>query len=601
MPRVIGVDLGTTNTCVAVMEGGNPVVIPNNEGSRTTPSVVAIGENGERIVGNPAKRQAVTNAQNTITAVKRLMGRKFDTPEVAKVKELYPYKIIRAANGDAYVELANKVYSPPEISAAILAKVKEFAEEYLGEKVTDAVITVPAYFDDSQRQATRDAGKIAGLNVLRIINEPTAAALAYGLSKRKSGRVAVYDLGGGTFDISILEIGEGVFQVKTTHGDTFLGGEDLDNRIIDLLCNEFRKAYGVNLRDDLVALQRLRDVSEKAKIDLSSAREVEINLPFIYADEGGPKHLHYVLSRSQLESMAEDLIDKTLMHCRMALDDAGLSPRDLDEVILVGGMTKMPLVQQKTSAFFNMQPSRGVNPDEAVAMGAAIQAGILQGDVGDVVLLDVIPLSLGIETQGGLFTKLIERNTSIPCSVTEIFTTAEDYQPLVNIHVLQGERPMARDNKSLARFELVGIPPVRKGIPKIEVTFDVDVNGILSVSARDLGTGNMQSIRVKPSTGLTEKDIERIIQEAEESAKEDEIKKELATLKNKLDALVYTTERALEEFVGYLMDEEIADIQRDIEQCRKARSTNDIAAIQSAIRALEKSSSRIAELMYREK
>ncbi|HOU53205.1 MAG TPA: molecular chaperone DnaK [Myxococcota bacterium] len=600
MGKVIGIDLGTTNSCVAVMEGGNPVVIPNLEGSRTTPSVVAIGDDGERLVGAVAKRQAITNAQNTVFAVKRLMGRKYDSPEVQRVISSYPYKIVRAANGDAAVELAGRQLSPPEISAVILSKMREYAEEYLGETVTDAVITVPAYFDDTQRQATRDAGRIAGLNVLRIINEPTAAALAHGLSRRAAGRIAVYDLGGGTFDISVMEVGEGVFQVKTTHGDTFLGGEDIDARIVDLLATQFMKMHGVDLREDVVALQRLRDAAEKAKIDLSTAREVDINLPFIHADTSGPKHIQVTLTRAQLEALVDDIISRTIDHCRQALADAGVEPRELDEVLLVGGMTKMPLVQQKVASFFGMQPSRGVNPDEAVAVGAAIQAGILQGDMGDVVLLDVVPLSLGIETQGGIFTPLIERNTAIPCSVTEVFTTAEDYQPLVNIHVLQGERPLARDNKSLARFELLGIPPARRGIPKIEVAFEVDVNGILNVSARDLGTGNVQTVRVRPTSGLSERDIERILAEAAESAREDASRQELANLKNRADGLMYTTERSLEEFLNYLTDEEIARIHADLEACRKARNGNDPAAIIAAIKNLEKSSYRIAELMYRD-
>ncbi|HOC99084.1 MAG TPA: molecular chaperone DnaK [Myxococcota bacterium] len=600
MGRVIGIDLGTTNSCVAVMEAGNPVVIPNLEGSRITPSVVAISDEGERLVGAVAKRQAITNASNTVFAIKRMMGRKFDSAEVERIGASYPYEIVKAQNGDAAVSIGGRAYSPPEISAIILKKMKEFAEEYLGETVTEAVITVPAYFDDAQRQATRDAGRIAGLDVKRIINEPTAAALAYGLSKRSSGRVAVYDLGGGTFDISIMELGDGVFQVRTTHGDTFLGGEDVDSRIVDMLADEFERMYGVDLRSDVVALQRLRDASEKAKIDLSAAREVDINLPFIYADDSGPKHLQIKLTRAQLEALCEELIERTLDHCRQALADAGMKASDLDEVLLVGGMTKMPLVQQRVTSFFGTQASRNVNPDEAVGVGAAIQAGIIQGDVGDVVLLDVVPLSLGIETQGGMFTKLIERNTAIPCSTTEVFTTAEDYQPMVNIHVLQGERPMARDNKSLARFELIGIPPARRGIPKVEVSFEVDVNGILSVSARDLGTGNVQTVRVRPTSGLSERDIERIINEAEDSSREDDKRQEVANLKNRADGLMYTTERSLEEFLNYLTDDEVAAINADLEACRRARGSNDMATIIQAIKNLEKSSYRIAELMYRD-
>lgn len=600
MGATIGIDLGTTNSCVAVVQDGNPVVIPNSEGSRTTPSVVAFTEDGQQLVGSPAKRQAITNSQNTIFAVKRLMGRKYDSAEVRRAAETYPYEVLRLENRDAGVRIGDKVMTPQEVSAIILRTMKGYAEEYLGEKVTDAVITVPAYFDDAQRQATRDAGTIAGLNVVRIINEPTAAALAYGLSKRSSCKVAVYDLGGGTFDISILEVGEGVFRVRSTHGDTFLGGDDIDARIVSLLVEEFKQEHGVDLVQDLVAWQRLREAAEKAKIDLSVLTEVDFNLPFIYADDSGPKHLQYTLSRRKLEELCHDLIDKTLEHCQMALDDAGIGIEELDEVILVGGVAKMPLVQQKVANFFKMQPGRSVNPDEAVAIGAAIQGAILKGEMRDVVLLDVIPLSLGIETQGGIFTKLIERNTAIPCAVSEVFTTAEDYQSVVNIHVLQGERPLAKDNKSLARFELVGIPPARRGVPKIDVTFEVDVNGILSVSAKDLGTGNQQTVRVRPTPGLSEKDIERIIQEAEERAREDQKRHELAKLKVRAEALIYTTERSLEEFLNYLTDEEIAKVQADADNLRRAMSSDDSAEILGAVKVLEKSSFAIAELMYKE-
>ncbi len=600
MGKVIGIDLGTTNTCVAILEAGSPVVIPNAEGSRTTPSMVAFTDEGDRLVGHIAKRQAITNPENTVFAVKRLMGRKFKTAEVQRALKHYPYKLTDAPNGDTQIEVFGRRYSPQEISAFILEYVRSFAEEYLGESVQDAVITVPAYFDDAQRQATRDAGRIAGLNVLRIINEPTAAALAYGLNRTTSGLVAVYDLGGGTFDISILEVGEGVFQVRATHGNTYLGGEDVDNRIIDFLCERFESEHGIDLRADPIALQRLKEASEKAKIELSTLREADINLPFIYADDQGPRHLQLTLMREQLEAMTEDLVDQTIRHCETALKDAGVSVRDVDEVILVGGMTKMPLVQRKVSDFFGVSPNRGVNPDEAVAIGAAIQGGILAGDVEDVLLLDVIPLSLGIETQGGIFTKLIERNTPIPCSVSEVFTTAEDYQPLVNIHVLQGERPLARDNKSLARFELVGIPPAPRGVPKIEVTFEVDENGILNVSARDLGTGNEQRVRVRATTGLSEKEIERMILEAEAQRQADAEKKELATLRVKADGLIYTTERSLSEFMSYLTDEEVERIHADIEVCRRAMDGNDIEALNESIQQLEKSAYRIAEVMYRD-
>lgn len=600
MGKAIGIDLGTTNSCVVVMEAGNPVVIPSAEGSRTTPSIVAFTEQGDRLVGHIAKRQAVTNPTNTVTAVKRLMGQKFEDPEIQRAIKTYPYTINKASNGDAAVGVMGRTYSPSELSSFILQQMKAYAEDYLGEPVEDAVVTVPAYFDDSQRQATRDAGRIAGLNVLRIINEPTAAALAYGLNHNTRGKVAVYDLGGGTFDISVLDIGDGVFHVLSTHGDTFLGGEDIDSLVISRIIKDFESEHGVDLRSDPIALQRLKEAAEKAKLELSGLDETDINLPFLYADDSGPKHLQLTLSRRELEEMVKPLVERTIQHCRDALKDAEITPADIEDVILVGGSTKMPLVQRMVQEYFGKEPDRAVNPDEAVAVGAAIQAGIIGGDVDDVLLLDVIPLSLGIETQGSIFTKLIERNRTIPTSYTEVFTTAEDYQPLVNVHVLQGERAMAKDNKSLARFELLDIPPARRGVPKIEVTFDVDANGILSVSARDLGTGNEKRVRVRAASGLSDTEIDKLIQEAENYRTTDVEKKELANFRNKADGLIYTTERSLQEFKSYLTDDEVAQIRRDIDHCRQVISGDDLQMVEQSIANLEKSAYRIADVMYRD-
>jgi molecular chaperone DnaK len=598
MGKVIGIDLGTTNSVVAILEGGEPVVIPNQEGARLTPSVVAFTESGERLVGQIAKRQAITNPENTVFSIKRLVGRKKDTPVVAEAMKHLPYKIVDAPNGDAHVEIRGKRHSPSEISAMILQKLRQAAEDYLGEKINDAVITVPAYFNDSQRQATKDAGSIAGLNVLRIINEPTAASLAYGLERKKDETIAVYDLGGGTFDISILELGEGVFEVKSTNGDTYLGGDDFDQRIIEWICDEFKKDQGIDLRKDRMALQRLKEAAEKAKCEISSSMETEINLPFITADQAGPKHLSLRLSRSKLEQLVDDLIQRTVEPCKRALADAGVSARDIDEVILVGGQTRMPKVQQVVREFFGKDPHKGVNPDEVVAVGAAIQAGVLKGEVKDVLLLDVTPLSLGIETLGAVFTKLIERNTTIPTKKGQIFSTAADNQTAVSIHVLQGEREMATDNKTLGRFELVGIPPAPRGIPQIEVTFDIDANGIVHVSAKDLGTGKEQSIRITASSGLTEEEIKRMVHEAKEHESEDRKKKQLAEARNEADSLIYSVEKSLTEFGDKVTEPEKAQIREAVEATRKAVETGDVEPIRKAIAELSRASHKFAEEIY---
>jgi len=598
MAKVIGIDLGTTNSCVAIMEGGDPVVIANAEGSRTTPSVVAFSDTGERLVGQIARRQAITNPENTIFAVKRLIGRRYDDPMVQKAMKVLPYKIVCADNGDAWVEIRGKHYSPAEISAFILQKMKQTAEDYLGEKVTEAVITVPAYFNDSQRQATKDAGRIAGLNVLRIINEPTAASLAYGLDKKKDEKIAVFDLGGGTFDISILELGDGVFEVKATNGDTFLGGEDFDQRIIDYLADEFKKDQGIDLRKDRMALQRLKEAAEKAKCELSSSMETDINLPFITADQHGPKHLNMKLTRSKLEALCADLIDKTEGPCRQALKDAGLTPGDINEVILVGGMTRMPAVQERVKRIFGKDPHKGVNPDEVVAVGAAIQAAVLKGEVKDVLLLDVTPLSLGIETLGGVFTKLIERNTTIPTRKGQIFSTAQDNQTAVSIRVFQGEREMAADNKLLGQFDLVGIPPAPRGIPQIEVTFDIDANGIVHVSAKDLGTAKEQSIKITASSGLTEEEIKRMVKDAEAHASEDKKRREVVEARNQLDSLIYSTEKSVKDYGAELEAGVKQNIEAALEKAKKAMDSQDVQSIRSAAEELSRSSHKLAETMY---
>jgi molecular chaperone DnaK len=598
MSKVIGIDLGTTNSCVAVMESGEPVVIANAEGSRTTPSMVAFAESGERLVGQQAKRQAVTNPENTLYAIKRLIGRKYETDAVKRDIAISPFKIVKADNGDAWVEVRGQKYSPPEISAMVLQKMKKTAEDYLGETVTDAVITVPAYFDDSQRQATKDAGKIAGLNVLRIINEPTAAALAYGLDKKKDEKIAVFDLGGGTFDISILELGEGVFEVKSTNGDTFLGGEDFDQKVIDWIADEFKRDQGIDLRGDKMALQRLKEAAEKAKCELSTSLETDINLPFITADASGPKHLTLKLSRAKLEGICADLIANLEGPCRTALKDAGLSPSDIDEVILVGGMTRMPIVQKKVQDIFGKTPNRGVNPDEVVAIGAAIQGGVLRGDVKDVLLLDVTPLSLGIETLGGVLTKLIEKNSTIPCRKSQVFSTAADNQPAVSIHVLQGEREMAADNKTLGNFELSGIPSAPRGVPQIEVTFDIDANGIVHVSAKDLGTGKEQSIRITASSGLSKEEVEKMVREAESHAAEDKKKRELIEAKNQGDNLVYQTEKSLKEYGDKIDASEKSKIEEGVATLKKALEGTDADEIKKASETLMQASHKLAEAVY---
>ena len=599
MSKVIGIDLGTTNSCIALMDGSDAKVIENAEGGRTTPSMVAFADGGERLVGQPAKRQAVTNPGNTLYAIKRLIGRRFDDPITKEDQKLVPFEIVKGDNGDAWVEVEGQKYSPSQVSAFILQKMKETAESYLGEDVTQAVITVPAYFNDSQRQATKDAGKIAGLEVLRIINEPTAAALAYGLEKKETGTIAVYDLGGGTFDISVLEIGDGVFEVKSTNGDTFLGGEDFDNKIVDYLADEFKKENSIDLREDKLALQRLREAAEKAKIELSSTPQTEVNLPFITADQAGPKHLNIKLSRAKLEALVEDLVKRTVEPCKQALKDAGLTAGEIDEVILVGGMTRMPQVQEMVKSFFGREPHKGVNPDEVVAIGAAIQGGVLKGDVKDVLLLDVTPLSLGIETLGGVFTRLIDRNTTIPTRKSQSFSTAEDNQTAVTIRVFQGEREMAADNKILGQFDLVGIPPSARGMPQIEVTFDIDANGIVNVSAKDKATGKEQQIRIQASGGLSDDDIERMVSEAEQNAEDDKARRDAVEIRNTADSLVHAAEKNLAEYGDKVPDEDRQAIETAAGELKEALEGEDADAIKEKTDTLKEVSMKLGEAMYK--
>ena len=600
MSKVVGIDLGTTNSCVAVMEGGDAKVIENAEGARTTPSMVAFTDEDEVLVGQAAKRQGVTNPENTLFAIKRLIGRRYDDPMTKKDMEMVPYQIVKADNGDAWVSAKNKKYSPSQISAYVLKKMKETAEAYLGEDVTQAVITVPAYFDDAQRQATKDAGQIAGLEVLRIINEPTAASLAYGLDKSESKTIAVYDLGGGTFDVSILEIGDGVFEVKATNGDTFLGGEDFDMRLVSYLADEFKKEQGIDLRSDKLALQRLKEAAEKAKIELSSAMQTEINLPFITADQSGPKHLTMKLTRAKLEALVDDLVERTIDPCKSALKDSGLSAGEISEVVLVGGMTRMPKVIETVKNFFGREPHRGVNPDEVVAIGAAIQAGVLQGEVKDVLLLDVTPLSLGIETLGGVFTRLIDRNTTIPTRKGQVFSTAEDHQSAVTIRVFQGEREMAGDNKLLGQFDLVGIPPAPRGVPQIEVTFDIDANGLVNVSAKDKGTGKEQQIRIQASGGLSDDEIERMVKEAESHADDDKKRRELVEARNQAEALIHMTEKNLSEYGDRVGEEDKATIEAELEGLKAVKDEDDLAALNAKMEALAQASMKLGEAMYQQ-